>query len=442
MNLQVKSFLSYLFFFVIFFSACKSNKKLGKDFVPSSEILEVLTDSSYLDFQNLRTTPTNTSMFAFPYVSSNSLLRSYHYFAGTCSNNSSITNNIETYTKLYYYSPVTVDQNAVVDSLELKFYTAGMLRVYGDTTSEYKLSFYRTNKNLDSTVYMTSDNKMEYENTPLASFTFKPIDIKDDTLSVNLPKTYAEEILNVIKNETASTDEEKLLNFHNTIRGVAIVAEGNGVLDFTPTAFSLNLFYSVSTSSSSINLSPGQSSTSIAAYYLGYQTQLKNKLSNFENGDSLSWLDTDGYVYLQQNSGLNARVKIPEFSNLKSISNKIVINKAEIIAKSNVTKDVLNISADSLIYMINSDKPSYKPNELLYHQYYGDSTYFYTLGAFDTKQHEYRFDVTNYIQKYILGQKSSSYLYIYNGYVGLQTLGNGDLDPRNYRIKIYYTKLK
>jgi Domain of unknown function (DUF4270) len=177
-----------------------------------------------------------------------------------------------------------------------------------------------------------------------------------------------------------------------------------------------------------------------------FNSVFKNKLSSLKNRDTLKSTDNNGFVYLQHFSSLNGKISIPSFdATIGTHDDNILVNKAEIILKA---PKILNQFPDNYFspetfYIRYSNKTN---KEVLFNnQYYMYSTVFgsyITSSYYDSSEESYKIDVTEYIQNIVDGRLTIRDLIIESNALGVVTLGDGSQNPKNFILKVQYSKLK
>jgi hypothetical protein len=425
MNLQVNNFYFFALATFLFFSACKSKKNLGQEFVPNSEKTAVYTDSVFLECSTIKV---DTNYTSSSYISS--------FLIGNLENDNVIQNDVTTYTKLNY-AETTIDASAELVNMKMTIYGIGT--VYGDTTNTFNLKVFQTKTAVD-TSYKYAHQSIDLEDEAIVDTSFKPGAIRGDTLTMTFDNTFANKVLETIKNSSTKTVTE----FDAAMKGIAFKGYGKNVISVPYSNFSIYLFYKVGKDTSSIELSPFRNST-LSHYFVGMKNTMLGNLAGMQNRDSVKSTSNSGKVYSQYFSKLMVKTKIPKLTNIGTNETDLLINRAEIILKA---PEVLNNLANNYVYApkfyIFYATPDRR--ELKYGSYYNMLTSFaYTNSAiysyYNESDETYRLDVTDYIQKYMDENINISDLIFYSEHFGLITLGDASQNPNNFKLKVHYTKL-
>lgn len=444
MNLLANKTHYFLLLILFFLISCKSKKNLGKDFVPANEQLKVLIDSSYLEMSTLRVDSIPSYLYTTKVYKSDGELASnyFNFLIGETQFNNLVSNKITTYTRLNYHDVATIDQNATLDSLVFKIKGSGITEVNGDSTKPFTFKLFRTLSAIDTSGLLGKYpfEKMDLDPTPLVTVTFQPTQLlkNNDTLEFILDNSFAEKILTELKNTSNSVED-----FHNAVKSLAFVGEGGNLVAFSTTSFELILHYSTNTAKASVDLSP-YNGTYTSWYYLGIENKFNNELALIKNRETINSTLTNGQIFLQRYSSLSARVKIPQLSHLIDIKDKIIVNRAELLMKgsnkSSLLPDLKFYHADSIITVGYSNSSNYLSyiNNFVANKYISTNI----VGSnFRKSENVFAFDVTDYVQQLLHGNITNRELVLYNNNIGLLTLGDGTMDPRNYVLKVYYSKL-
>lgn len=432
MNLQAKTLYFFaLSSFLVFFSACKSKRNLGQEFVPNNEKVGVYSDTIPLVLSTLK-------------IDSNLTRYLGTFLIGDLDHTDVASNNIITFTKLNYLT-TQIDKDAKYDSMTIKI--NGISYIYGDTLQDFNLKVYKTKQVLD-TAKKYAFQSFDYETNEdsiVAKATFSPSNYRSSSSSIymNVSSLYGKQILEAVKNTTTDTA------FSRIMKGLVFTGSNgtkNGLLLINRSAINITLYYSVNgVGPYSLVLSP--TNGSYISYNLSsFNTVFKNKLSNLKNRDTLKSTDNNGFVYLQHFSSLNGKVSIPSLdATIGTHNDNVLINKAEIILKApkNLNQFPDNYYSPEAFYLRYSNKDN---KEVLFNnQYYMYSTVFgsYLISSYyDTVDESYKIDVTEYIQNLIDGRLTIRDLIIESNALGVVTLGDGSQNPKNFFLKVQYSKLK
>lgn len=433
MNLRAKTLFFFAVSLLISFSACKSKKNLGQDFVPDNEKIGVYVDSIPLEFSTMRLDSV--------YSGANGI-----YMVGQQNYSGVISNDVVTYSRLNF-DATTIPIDAVYDSM---YITVGKIAtVYGDSIQDFTLKIFQTTQTLDTAQKNTARypfHEMTTEATPIAEATFTPSLFRSDTTSIRMKvaDAYARQIFEAAKTSNSDT------TFSKTMKSLAykgFSSQGNTMLAINRSSIAITLYYSASKVPYTINLSPSKSNR-VAYSFMGYHNELKGLLANLKNKDTLKSTDVDGKSYLQNYSSLSVKTKVPSFqATIGTKADNILINKAEIFIKSARN---LNTYANSYYYpgilylrYSNPRRGDVKVGNSYYLQSKVFNPSFPVISSYyDMSMQCYRLNVTEYVQDLVDEKLDIRDLIVETTYSGLITLGDGTQNPKNFILKVHYSKLK
>ncbi len=314
-----------------FFFACDDPKDIGYELPDSGSITPyytdtlgvltstVLADSAINANQNYVLTGLATDP-VFGKVKANAYLQP------------SLGEVLNQYTGVYSVIPLEKKENAVVDSIKLRLAHTGIY--LGDTLSKTEFSVFRLKKPLTWGKYYNFNENMEYESTPVVTFSVNISDFKNaagDTTKVHfihLPKAVGEELL-AIAGTDASKDKAK---FNEAFRGFAVVPSsgakavyGFNVGPLNTGICSLDLYYRT----------PAETASTV--YYFEFNgprysylqfDRSATKLAGLKNGgDEIVSSLTNGQTFIQGGSGIATKITL---SGLKNLGTKYQVNKASL----------------------------------------------------------------------------------------------------------------
>ncbi|TJZ62068.1 DUF4270 domain-containing protein [Sphingobacterium olei] len=244
-----------------------------------------------------------------------------------------------------------IPTDAVFDSINLVIKPKTNRYFYGDTTVAQKITVHRLTealetKNISSTVngnitpiFVTgatifSDQKFDYDASPLGSLTFNPFVRSIDTLDIKLNSALGSEIFDMI----VSNDLDVASNeaFQQYLKGLVIVPNDQNtvILGFSDTV-TVNINYSYIGND-------GFNKRGVKSITTGDRTFQFNNIEYDRTNTPFAALNTtnkeikssqtNGQVFLQAGTGAVAKLDIPalkEFMNEPNIS----INKAQLIVE-------------------------------------------------------------------------------------------------------------
>ena len=308
--------------------------------------------------------------------------------------------------------------NPVLDSVVL------MLRyssIYGDPNSLQRVKVFELNENisLDSAYY--SNHKIQYYNTLLADYTFKPN--LTDSVSV-----YATKILphlrinlnnhtNSFGNKILYAPSDALLsntNFIKFIKGLYIESSpvsANGSLisfDMNNALTGMVIFFHNHDASGNVVDSLNYSlvidqlcariNTFDHNHYADAIPELKNQVLNHDTSQGKNIL------FLQGLSGVKVKIRLPFIKDFDK-SQKIAINNAILVLKNLETDTTLAPPAS--LTLVQADSAGTISFLLDYNE---GTTYF--GGTYNTSDRSYHFRITRHIQQIIQGKTKNNDLYL------------------------------
>lgn len=344
---------------------------------------------------------------------------------------------------------VNFGESPVVDSVVL---TLQLASYYGDTTSRVGIRVYQL------TDYMWADNynshsTVPYDPTPLnyslTGYTIAPTtNVIVDTgecsphIRIRLSQAFGQYLLN---HQSEMINNSTFKNFFKGLRISAVSHTGStGYMMLT----------SMTSSLSGISLYYHNNSTSTTKYVFPCNTECK-RFTNFAHNYAAS-SDADFIhsviegnhsggtqkLYVQATGGVKTNITFPYLKDaFKSIDNRVVINRAELVISDISPEEAYLIHPASLTLQgIKTDSSlTYMPDD----SYYTSSDHF--GGQYDAVRHEYRFRITKYVQDIIHGQgdlTNSINLVINGAAVRANRLiaGGTGLDNENrLRLELSYT---
>ncbi|MCP4551468.1 MAG: DUF4270 domain-containing protein [Bacteroidetes bacterium] len=342
-------------------------------------------------------------------------------------------------------------QNAVIESLILSLSYDGY---YGDTTTYQTFKVYEISEplNSDSGYYYYSNDKVSHYGEELASITFQPkpntpiLQTDPDTITIepfiefdllSQSTQFADKILSTPLEILQDPD-----SFLEYINGLCVIAEpvneGGAILYFNllSAESDLTIKYRNDTSTDAV-----------------YKIPLVDSTTRFNNYDHNNYLDaSDDFkaqvlagdaslgqenIYVQALAGVITKVTFPFINTLTTHSN-IVINSAEL--SMSVSEDINGSSPPEKLTLvkINSDGTTSAFIDAL-----AGDTYF--GGVYDSINHEYKFQISQYVQQ-LTTQGATDYgLYIkvYGGAGQITLKGTNPALPASFsdriKLKVIYT---
>ncbi len=322
-------------------------------------------------------------------------------------------------------SSLNFGTNPIIDSVVL---TLQISSFYGDTNSRVGIRVYQlTEALMDNTKY-SSCSSSDFNPTPLnyslTGYTIQPNStVIVDTASYNphlrirLSQAFGQYLLN---NQASMSS---IYAFQSFFKGFCISATSYSgstgyimVSNMTSSLTGLTLYYHNNSTTSAKYTFPCNSSCTRYTrikhdYYASTDNDFTQEviLGNKEIGKSK--------LFVQASGGVKTRIVFPHIREaFKAIDNHVVVNRAELVI-TNVSPDeafLLQPASLSLQGFRESDNSAmYLPDD----EYYTGTPYF--GGTYDASKHEYRFRITEYIQKQIQGTSELA------NYVNLVVKGAG-----------------
>lgn len=344
---------------------------------------------------------------------------------------------------------VNFGESPVVDSVVL---TLQLASYYGDTNSHVGIRVYRLTDQMWFDNY-NSLSTVPYDPTPLnyslTGYTIAPTtDVVVDTgncsphIRIRLSQAFGQYLLN---HQSEMTSNSSFKNFFKGLRISAVSHTGStGYMLLTSMTSSLSgitLYYHNSTSPTTKYVFPCNNECKRF-------TNFAHNYSASSDADFIHSVLEDNHdggtqkIYVQATGGVKTKITFPHLKDaFKSIDNRVVINRAELVIKDISPDEAYLIHPGSLTLQgIKADGSlAYLPDD----SYLTSTDHF--GGQYDPVKHEYRFRITQYVQNIIHGQgdlTNSIYLVINGAAVRANRLiaGGTGLDNENrLRLELSYT---
>ena len=350
---------------------------------------------------------------------------------------------------------VNFGDRPVLDSVVLMLRYSG---VYGDSTALQRVKVFELNEDisLDSVYY--SNHKVNYYNTLLADYTFKP-NFKDSIpiygtnvpahLRINLSKR-----TNYFGNKILYAPPDALLSnngFIKFIKGLYIesspVSSGGAILSFNMSSNLTNLiiYYHHEDGEDSLGYSfiLNQYAARINTFdHNNYNEALPEVRNQLLNNDTAGGKQL---LYLQGLAGTKVKIRLPYILDYGK-SQKIAINNAVLILKNFETDTTL--SPPPQLYIVQEDSTG----QLYYLFDYQEGTAF-AGGTYHASDRSYRFRITRHLQKLVLDEAPNNDLYLLinnpsksaldpTRLVGVGTEGQPpSISSDKLQLQIIYTKI-
>lgn len=305
--------------------------------------------------------------------------------------------------------PVTIDANAIIDSIQLRLVTSQYM--LGDTNTKIQVAVHRLTENMSTSRNYNFDDKLAYDPTPLQTFQLNidnVLNASRDTFNVyrvNLPVSIGKEILALTKTTKSATTAEFIKNF----KGFAFVVNGKpaGMYGFTVGASktTMNLYYHLQGETASTAFLFDLANTSFSSTK---QDRSRTNLASLTTkGQELTSAATNGVVYTQMATGVNAKIT---FSELSKIPAKSLVNKAELVVTidSTINKgQLIPLSYLALGILGSNNKLQYDAsNKAEYVKLTSVSTPI--IGPYVNATKSYTINITPYIQDIVNGIKPNN----------------------------------
>ena len=346
-------------------------------------------------------------------------------------------------------SSVNFGTNPVVDSVVL---TLQLASYYGDTTSQVGLRVYRLLEPLTASSYYHTST-VSYDPTPLnyalTGYTIQPTtSVVVDTgnfsahIRIRLSDAFGQYLLN---NQHHMTSNASFKSFFNGLCISAVSHTGPVgyilLTSMTSSLSGLTLYYHNEGSGTIKYTFPCPAEcTRFTHFDHDYNTSSDaDFIQEVLQGDPTIGASR---LFLQATGGVKTRITFPYLRDaFKSLDNRVVINRAELVITDISPDEVFFIHPSNLTLQgIGADSSlAYLPDD----EYYTTASYF--GGSYDASRHEYRFRITRYVQELVQGTCSLTdalNVVVRGSSVRANRLifgGPGLDDDRRLRLEVSYT---
>ena len=385
----MKKSLYSLFAVLAIFCACQDeNSQLGKSLVESS-FYNVYADTCSVDISTILLDSIETRC--------DSICQLGHYRSSAWGEVSA------TYYAEYSTSDFTpnTDYTYTLDSLVLRMIPSG--HFWGDTLTQQRISIYRLKKPivLDNDEDLYNSTVLPTEDAPLFSFTFTPCPGRKKEVSVRLPDSWGQQLLNdlVAQDDYFDTQDK----FKKKFPGLVFVPENDGqcITGFmvNDSAMSINLHYQEVSNQRTgqvltFNVNTDYAYTGIRHDPTGtHLASLKSGIENLVHSSDMGCL-----AYMQGLTGYYNQLEFPYLNSLGSAGQIVSIESATLylypLARSynevnQLPNDIrLYITDENNVledYVYGSDGVTVQTGDLTIDEMYGKETY-------------YSFDLTEFIR--------------------------------------------
>ena len=349
-------------------------------------------------------------------------------------------------------SSVNFGENPMVDSVVL---TLQLSSYFGDTNSRVGIRVHRLTENMSTSNKYYQNSTVAYDATPLnyslTGYSIKPgTSVVVDTnsysphLRIRLSQAFGQYLLNHQSYMTSNS------SFQQFFKGLCIEAISHSgstgymlITNMTSSLTNISLYYHNAASNEQkkydfvCNNECARFTQFTHNYYNSNHPDFTQEvlLGQREIGAQT--------LFLQATGGVKTHITFPHLQDaFKHLNNRVVINKAElVISDISPNEQYLTHPAALTLQGINATtgKISYLPDD----EYYTGTSYF--GGTYNDEKHEYRFRVTEYVQRLILGNtdlSNSLYLVVKGSGVRANRLimgGTGRPDDKRLRLELSYT---
>ena len=348
-------------------------------------------------------------------------------------------------------SSVNFGTNPVIDSVIL---TLQISAYYGDTLSKVAFRIYQLTEPLSDANKYYQNSSVNYDPTPL-NYSLTQYSIQPNThiivdtnsynphLRIRLSQAFGQYLLN---NQDKMTDNSSFQRFFKGLCIDAISHTGNNgymiISNMTSTLSSITLYYHNNDNTAKrYRFSCSSSCRRFTNFTHNY---FNSSNTDFTQEVLTGQQDVGARVlFVQATGGVKTKITFPNLQDaFKSINNRVVINKAElVITDISPDEDFWIYPSNLTLQGINSKdgKIMYLPDD----EYYTGTSYY--GGTYDATKHEYRFRITKYVQNLILQNtdlSNSVNLVVKGSAVRANRLvfgGTGLTDTKRLRLELSYT---
>lgn len=412
MNLLIKRPALFLVLLVSLFS-CNDSNDLNTAF-KGSQINAVFTDTVSI---TASTVLAKDSIVSF---------ESGNMLAGTLSNEKFGTTNASSYLAILPSAGSFATNNGNPDSVVL---VLDYDEYYGDTTKNYTLEVHELTKSFatDRTYYTNNNNDLTYSPDLLGSATFTPapkrLNIKVNTVSNGAVTKTSIPVRIKLNNDLGkrimalpSATLNNATEFAKSFKGIVLTPGTNttSALGFTPGADSsyLRIYYT----------SEGKKQK--YTFGVGISDRFNHITSNLANsqlaalkksGDSISSAANGGEAYLQESTGIAAKITFPYLNRFREKSNikDLAVNRAELVIP---VKDNGVYSPSVAAYLVETNKANRilkingKPRVILQDPLIASTSGSNSQQAaairYDKTKKAYIVNITRYVQDLIYNKQS------------------------------------
>lgn len=345
----------------------------------------------------------------------------------------------------------TFGTDATLDSAVL---TLQISSYYGDTTSKVDIRAYQLSEDLNSSTryYQTStashnSNALNYS---LSGYSINPtssIVIDTGTYSPHLRIRLSQEFGQyLLDNQSQMSSSTVFKNFFKGLCISAVAHTGNTgymlISSMTSSLTGITLYYHTARKASAKYTFPCKSS---CARFTHFEHDYNASTNSDFNQEILMGQTNIGAskLFVQATGGVKTKIKFPYLKDaFKSVNNRVVINRAELVITNVEPDEVYLIQPTTLALQgikESTGQIAYIPDD----EYYTSSDYY--GGTYNSTTKEFRFRITEYVQQQILQTSPLSntlYLVVKGSSVRANRLvfgGTGLQDNNRLRLELSYT---
>ena len=301
----------------------------------------------------------------------------------------------------------------VYDSLRV---LVGYSYVYGDTTRAQEILVHRLTEDLDSAKRYTNASSVAYATTPLAKIKLTPTAVGGGGYA-RLPDALGRELLELSKGSGIVQAD-----FRKVFKGIALVpgATSTTVFGFSNNMF-VELFYHKSTDTTRVLSIDFFTTAGLPSFSQVKVDRSGTKLAALSLTKSLTGADTGGEMFVQSAAGVTTKVNFPTIENLKKESGRIAINRAELsffvkgsspggpvpfvmtLAQTDANNRLLytpEVSTGTrLLHLLQTQPGTFQT---------ANKWYYPQIVGYSSRQKNYTFDVTTYLQAILVGFQANN----------------------------------
>ncbi|WP_165372124.1 DUF4270 family protein [Emticicia agri] len=355
----------------------------------------------------------------------------------------------------YPFAVATADSlTAVYDSMYVYVVHNGFS--YGDSTKPVTLNIHRLTEDFVKGKKYLNDNSLAYNATPLASqvLTYKDfkratVSTTDSLIKFKMPQTVGQELF-ALANKAESRDIDK---FTAAVKGFAFTVNQSA-----ETVYGLSL--TAGTSYPVVYYhAPGDTvAKSLPLTFLGERfSEIKSNrqgtvLQDLKMFQSIPASATGNKTYMQTGAGITTKMTFPTLENLlKTGSNNVAINKAELILEPDLDQITGNFKPPAQIALveIGKDNRLKKTNNIEDFVALDVASGVQYVSDYSTTNNNYKFNFTSYIQDIINKRKTTDGIALVPSIISTSSTGattiliyNNNVSRavfKNIKLNVYYS---